>query len=132
MNDLPAIVEPKELLVIQEKQTQALEKIGDGINAIATFLNSGGLTQLAQSMSLASGANSLLNGLTAHAGRNGLDARTLQQNATEIAEAVLLVHNKFKERLEAMSKGEVRSPDIQDSEADYKKWKESEHKTPDA
>ena len=128
MNDLPAIVEEKELLVVQEQQTKALEKIGQGITDIASFLNSGKLSQLMQSVSLANGANALLNGLTTNAGREGLDARTLSQNALEIAEAVLLVHNKFKERLEALAKQEPRDPEIKDFEDDYKKWKESVNK----
>jgi len=128
VNDLPVLAEPKELLVVQEQQTKALEKIGQGITDIASFLNSGKLTQLMQSVSLANGANALLNGLTTNAGREGLDARTLSQNALEIAEAVLLVHNKFKERLEALAKQEPRDPEIKDSEDDYKKWKESVNK----
>jgi hypothetical protein len=121
----PAVIEPKNY-EIQVKQTEALQTIGDSLKAISSFISQGGLSAILQSQSMASGANALLQGLTAHDGRKGLDARTLKQNSVEIAEQILLVHAKFKERLEAQAKGEVRDEDMHDAETDFAEWKKEQ------
>lgn len=119
----PVAVEAKNY-ELQVKQTEALQVLATGVKDIASFINDGGLIKLTQSLALSNSANALLNGLTAHDGRNGLDARVLQQNAIEIAEAVMKVHDKFKERLSALAKGEERDPELHNAEDEYLKWKD--------
>lgn len=109
--------EEKEIIVAQ---TRAVVQIGAALEGISRFLTDGGLSSLMHQASIAGSANSLLQGLTAHDGRNGLDARTLSQTAIEVAELVLKVHDKFKERL---SSTEKRDPDIQEDA--YLKSKEN-------
>ncbi len=114
-------VKKTEILALEEQKTKALSVQAEALKDIAHFLTSGGLSSIAQGVALSNTAASLLNGLTAHDGRQGLDARTLEQNALEIATFALKVKDQFQEKL---AKSNVDS-EIHDGEADYKKWDKS-------
>jgi hypothetical protein len=122
-NEIQVQVESRAL-EIQEESNKALRQIGESLAILSQFVSAGGLVELVRSASLASGANALLGGLAVKNGRESLDARTLKQNAIEIAEQVLLIHDKFKERLSAEAKGKTRDPDIHDPDKEFEKWKE--------
>ena len=132
MNWLPSIFKrktdletvKKTELALEEQKTKALSVQAEALKDIAHFLTSGGLSSIAQGVALSNTAASLLNGLTVHDGRQGLDARTLDQNALEIATLALKVKDQFQEKLSALAKGPVDN-ELHDGEADYKKWAES-------
>lgn len=99
----------KEQHDLQVSQARSLEVLSQGISDIAAFLTGGGLSELLSGYAKSSASTAILGGLAAHDGRNALDARVLGQNALEVVEQVLKVHDKFHERLSAK---EPRDPEI--------------------
>lgn len=119
MNWLPSIFKRKlDVFAYEQRKTEALVVQAQALKEIANFVTNGGLNEIAKGLALSNTAASLLNGLTAHDGRKGLDARTLTQNAKEIAEFALRVKDQFQEKLAKRP----QDSEIHDSEADYKKW----------
>lgn len=105
------------------QQTQALTSIAQSLSLLTNFLQNGGLTTLLQGYSKAQAVGGILQGLATHAGRNGLDARVLEQDAIEIVHKIEAVYKKYQERLEAETKGEL-DPDLHDAEDTFRKWVE--------
>lgn len=103
-----AIVKNKEIELKQTEVT-ALATLAESTNAIANFLTGGGLLNILNGYSKSQAVKEMLGGLTTHAGRNALDARTIKQNAVEIVEAIEAVYSKYQERL---SSKEPRDPEI--------------------
>lgn len=131
MSDLPQLKQLSSSEVTQikheleQKQTEALVTLAKATSEIATFISGGGLTKLLSGVARGNAVSSMLGGLTTHAGRNGLDARTLKQNAVEVVEQIEAVFSKFEERLAAKNKGEERDPEIKDpptNENTYTEW----------
>lgn len=114
---LPAEAEKRE---IQIQQAQALSVLAKGVSDIATFLTSGGLTELMSGYARSQAVKDILGGLAAHDGRNALDARVLGQNALEIVEQVEKVFSKYEERLSSKN----RDPELHNAEDAFIKWKE--------
>jgi hypothetical protein len=100
------------------RQTEALEVLSRGVAEIANFLVGGGFNQLVSGYAKSQASTAILGGLASHAGRNALDARVLGQNALEVVEQVLRVHDKFHERL---SSKEKRDPEIKPAVEDYER-----------
>lgn len=67
---LPAEAEKRE---IQIQQAQALSVLAKGVSDIATFLTSGGLTELMSGYARSQAVKDILGGLAAHDGRNALE-----------------------------------------------------------
>lgn len=111
-----------EVPTVSEAHVQALEKAADSLHVIASFINGGGLQKVLSGYARAQSVTALLGGLTSHSGRNGLDARTLDQNALEIATQVEKVFAKYQEILDAKAKGEERDNEMHDAEKDFAKW----------
>ena len=109
---------------IEERKIQAAESNALALQEIAGFLTGEGLQRTLGSLARSNAASSLLQGLTAHSGRNGLDARTQQQDAKEICYLVQAVFKEFEEKLSAQARGEVMDPELHDGEIGFKKWKE--------
>lgn len=110
---------------IEIKQTEALETIGTSLNAISTFITSGGLQDLLSGYARSQSVTAMLGGLTTHAGRNGLDARVLEQNAKEIVKQIESVFDKYQEVLAAKKRGDMLDPDIHqpvEEENEFTKW----------
>jgi len=93
------------------QQTEALCSLANSFNQIASFITGGGLGSLVSGYAKAQSVQSILGGLAAHDGRNGLDARVLGQNAIEIAEQIMQVFNKMADR-EAEQRVAPRDPEI--------------------
>lgn len=107
---------------LQVKQADALCQIGQALAGISQFVNGGGLANLLSVHVRTQALQQMLGGLTQHAGRDGLDARTVEQNAVEIVAHVEAVFKKFQENLASKNKVD---PDMHDAEKDFKKWTES-------
>lgn len=131
MSDLPILKQLSENEVVQvkyeleAKQTEALTSLAKAVTDISTFISGGGLNKLLSGVARGNAVSSMLGGLTTHAGRNGLDARTLKQNAVEVVEQIEAVFSKFEERLAAKNKGEQRDPELKDPPTDentYTEW----------
>lgn len=105
---------------VQVKQTEALTTLAAGVNAIANFLTSGGLTDLVSANAKSRIVSDILGGLAAHNGRNSLDAQTIKQNSLEIVETIEAVWSKYQER----AKAKDRDPEIHDAEKDFKRSEE--------
>lgn len=118
-NDTKSLVHIPETDV-QVKQTEALITLATGINTIANFLTSGGLTDLVSANAKSRIVSDILGGLAAHNGRNSLDAQTIKQNSLEIVETIEAVWSKYQER----AKAKDRDPEIHDAEKDFKKSEE--------
>ena len=108
-----------------EKDSQSLAVLSESVSSLASFVTSGGLANLLSGYARAEGVNGMLTGLAQHLGRGALDARTIQQNATEIVTQVEAVFDKYAERTLDKS---TRNPDIQDGEEDFKAWVEKKKK----
>ena len=121
--EVEAKADPKYELEI--KQAQSLAILAKGVNDIAAFITSGGLTEMLRGYAQSQAVTNILGGLASHDGRNALDARVMGQNATEIVTQVTAVWDKFQERMEEKQSGEPRDPEIKNSEDDFRKWVES-------
>lgn len=120
-----AVVKPSsEVILLEERKLEIAERQADALHSISEFLNGDGLQRTLSGLARSGAANSLLQGLVAHDGRNGLDARTQEQNAREICHLVEKVFDQFQEKLQAKANGEVRDSEIHDAEAGFKEWKE--------
>lgn len=108
-------------LEIAERQTIALEKL-------AGFLTGEGLTRTLGAFAKSNSAASLLQGLTTHDGRKGLDARTQAQDAKEICHLVERVFAEFEEKLTAKAKGEAQESELHDGERDFNEWMKEQQK----
>ena len=104
---------------VQVRQTQALEVIGKSLSQITEFVSGGGLANLMSMHLRGQAVQQMLGGLTTHSGRDGLDARTIEQNALEIVSQVEAVFKKYQETLASKDKVD---PDIHDGEDEFKKW----------
>jgi len=91
------------------RQTEALTSLAKGVNDIATFLTSGGLTEILSGYARSQAVKDILGGLAARDGRQSLDARVLKQNAIEITHAVEAVFRKYQE---VLTDKELRDPEI--------------------
>lgn len=111
---------PNPALELETQKSKALLSISESLATIANFLSSNALPDILSAYARTNCVGGILNGLASHAGRNSLDARTLNQNALEIVEQVEAVFDKFAERLKAKSK---RDPDLHDAETDYLAFK---------
>lgn len=99
----------------------ALASIATSLSSISNFLAGSNLPQLLAQMSIANGVNGMLAGLVQAEGRMGLDARTVQQNATEIAHIIEKTITKVQDHLKAshdkdLSGAPVRDPEIKNAE----------------
>jgi hypothetical protein len=115
----PVLTSAQESHAIQVSQAKSLEVLSRGISDIAAFLTSGGLSQLLSGYAKSQASTAILGGLASHDGRDALDARVLGQNALEVVEQVLKVHDKFHSRLSE----EGRDPEVKDAEKDFKERK---------
>ena len=115
---------PETAIMLQEEQARALTNLSTSMGQIAKWVTQGGLVQVMQSVATANMASSLLQGLTQHSGRAGLDARTQGQNALEVTHLVMSVLDQLKEKLAAKSRGDKVDPDMHNAEEDFKKWQE--------
>jgi hypothetical protein len=115
------LVEKHELEI---RKTEIAEVQATALKAIADFITGSGLAKTLGAVSQAGAASSLLQGLTTHSGRAGLDARTQGQDALEICHLVQKVFAQFEEKLSAKANGEVTDEEIHDGEEGFKKWKE--------
>lgn len=111
------------------QQTEALTTLAEGVKAIAGFLQGGGLAQILSGYARSQAVKDILGGLATHDGRNALDARVLQQNATEIVAQVEAVFAKYQEKLEEGAAGEERDPEVKDSENAFKIWLDEKRKS---
>lgn len=111
------------------QQTEALTTLAEGVKAIASFLQGGGLAQILSGYARSQAVKDILGGLATHDGRNALDARVLQQNATEIVAQVEAVFAKYQEKLEEGAAGEERDPEVKDSENAFKIWLDEKRKS---
>jgi hypothetical protein len=118
MEELPAVKTEKELAI---QQIEATTQLANSVKTLADFVVGGGLQAVLNGYAKTQCVKDILGGLTAHSGRDGLDARTLSQNAIEIVEQVEKVFEKYSERLE----GKNRDPEVKDAETDFKKWQSS-------
>lgn len=107
------------------RQAQALTSVANSLNALTQFVTGGGLSNMVGNLARANVAQGIFQGLTAHDGRGGLDARLLKQNAIEAVHQIEAVFEKFQEVLKA--KNTPRDPDLHDAEAELKRW-EATHK----
>lgn len=114
----------REEYELEVKQTEALTALAKASTEIATFVTSGGLSSLLSGVARGNAVSAMLGGLTQHAGRDGLDARTLKQNAIEIVEQIEAVFTKFEERLSAKRRGEERDGEVKNAEdlGNYSEW----------
>ena len=115
---LPVVLKEREL-ALKEKETEALTVLASSVNALASFVTQGGLTQVLSGYARSQAVKEILGGLAAHDGRDALDARVLKQNAVEIVSQVEAVFDKYKEKV--MDKS-PQDPDIHDGEATFKAW----------
>lgn len=116
----PVFNPPPPTPLLSPVAEQALVNIGDGMRAIATFLGGATLPQVIESAALLGSLGQILGGLTSHAGRQGLDARVIQQDAIDSTHKVISLFDKLKETLEAKRNGEFREQ--VNAEADFEKW----------
>lgn len=116
-SQLPEIQTSHDLAL---KQSESLAVLAKATNDIATFITSGGLTQLLSGYARSQAVKDILGGLAAHDGRNALDARVLGQNSIEIVEQVERVFAKYEERLAAKLRGEERDPDMHEATEEYR------------
>lgn len=82
-----------DLVLQKERELAIQEKTATALTSIANFLSGTTLPEVLQTIAVNGAAQHLLGGLTSHAGRQGLDARTMKQNALDIA---YLVESVFK------------------------------------
>ena len=108
------VADPAEAPAIA--QSQALQSLAKSMDVIATFVTQGGLTEVLQGYAKTNSVSTLLGGLTANAGRNGLDARFIQQNAIEITHVVEAVFDKY---IQHMAEKTQRDPELKDAEKDF-------------
>jgi hypothetical protein len=108
-----------------ERDSRALAALAESITSLTQFITTGGLANLLSGYARTNGVNGMLQGLAQHSGRGSLDARTIQQNATEIVTQVEAVFDKYAER--TLDKKD-RNPDIQNGEEDFKAWVEKKKK----
>jgi hypothetical protein len=92
---------------LRERETVALEVIADSLKGVSNFLQGTTLPQVLQTLAVNGAAQALLGGLTSSDGRGGLDARTMKQNAIDIAHLIEQVFIKLSSH--AASRSEVKS-----------------------
>lgn len=115
----------KELAI---QHSQAVIAVGKAMTDLVQFVTQGGLASLLQQHTKAQTVNHLIQGLTSNAGRNGLDARTLTQNAIE-GWHTLDAWEKIGAEREAEKNrvleegGEVKELD---SEEEFRKWRDEQ------
>ena len=112
------VTERDELAPSVIEQAKALTTIADSLSQIANFLSGGGLTKVLSGYARTQMVKEILGGLACHDGRGSLDARVMEQNATEIVHHVEAVFAKFDEKLSAPKE----DPELHDSESQYNDW----------
>lgn len=70
---------------LEERQVAAQEQTAQALTSIATFLSGVTLKDILQHQAVNGAVHQILGGLAAKDGRNALDARTMKQNAVDIA-----------------------------------------------
>ena len=105
-------------------QAKAIASLAQSFSAIAKFLGNSTLPQVLESHAVMQSVGQVLNGLTSHAGRQGLDARTIKVDATDATHRILQAFSHLKETIEARRNGDFA--EHLDAESDYLKWKESQ------
>lgn len=118
-----------DVVKLEEKKLEIADRQATALARLADFFTGDGLPRVLGAMGQSNAAASLLQGLTTHSGRGGLDARTQVQDAKEICHLVQAVFAEFEEKLSAKARGEVRDPEVKDAEAAFKEWKDG-NKTP--
>lgn len=103
---IPGIATYKDVLIQKERELAIQEKTAVALTQIASFLSGTTLPQVLQTIAVNGAAQSLLGGLTANAGRQGLDARTMKQNAIDIAYLIEQVFKKLSSH--AQSRGGIK------------------------
>lgn len=112
------IAQPQSLL--SPIAEQALVNIGDGMRAIATFLGGSTLPQVVESAALLGAMGQVIGGLTSNAGRQGLDARAINQDSIDATHKIISLFDKLKGTLEAKKNGEFQ--EHVDPEERFKQW----------
>lgn len=121
-----ATAEPATLNALPVKETvEALTKIGNSLEAISTFLAGQTLPQVLESHAIMGCLGQIMNGLTANAGRQGLDARTISQDAIDGSYRILSAFDHLRKTLEERKNGE-RSEEIVSAEEGFAEWKKSQ------
>lgn len=110
---LPAKLSTKELVVMQ---TQALAKMSQAFQEIASFFSSG-LPQVLHGYSKAQAVSAILNGLVNSGGRAGLDPKMVKQNSIETVHAVEAFYEQYKKTMEDRAGG--YDPELKDAEKDF-------------
>ncbi len=93
-------------------------------NAITTVLKSPELTNLLEGMAKTKAVGGMMEALVQHGGRQGLDARTMNQNAIEMCHFAEMAFEQYRKTLK--SKNEGVSDELVDAERDFR---ESEKET---
>lgn len=96
--------------LIKEREIKALEVQAKALSEISSFFKGITLKDVLQHTAVHSAAAHLLGGLTSKDGRVGLDARTMKQNATDIAYLLEAVIGKLS------SHASSRSREVEDGE----------------
>lgn len=112
---------------IPAEAVTALVSIASSLESISTFLGGQTLPNVLKSYSIMQCIGQVLNGLTANGGREGLDARTIDQDATDATHRILKAFSHLEESIEARRNGE-HSGEVLDAQAEFEKWKGSQPK----
>lgn len=120
---VPTVAQAAPPLPLEVKQT--LLTINKACDAIAHFFGNTTLPEVMESRAIMGSIETMLGGLVTHAGREGLDARVINQNATEVAHVIEKTFERVKSHVQARRSGE-HSGDTLDAEGDYEKWKKEQ------
>ncbi len=88
MSQEQPLIRVSNVPTVQEREVVALETQANALAHIAQFLGGTTLPQVLQQIAVTNGMNGMLSGLVSADGRQGLDARTMKQNALEISTVI--------------------------------------------
>ena len=120
-------VAPTAQMPIPVEVVTSLATIADSLKSISTFLGGQTLPNVLESYSVMQCIGQALNGLLSSQGRNGLDARTIDQDAIDSTHRILKSFEHLKESIQARRSGE-HSGEFVDAEQKFRDWVEQQNK----
>lgn len=110
------ILKDEDSKAIAIAQVKALAEVSQSFKAIAEFVTGEGLKETLKGNARYNAVNGAITGLTSNAGRLGLDARTMKQDAIDTVYRVEQFHKEYERFIAERNSGEEYDDDLYDAE----------------
>ena len=110
------VLKDEDSKAIAIAQVKALAEVSQSFKDIAEFVTGEGLKETLKGNARYNAVNATLSGLTSNAGRLGLDARTMKQDAIDTVYKVEAFHKEYERIIAERNNGEEYDDDLYDAE----------------